>query len=619
MEERDKLLRTEGIRNFTTARNFIRNCLETNSNRYYRQSKTRGIRPKHILLLVLTTAFSFIFSINHTYAQCTYEVYDSESFESAPSAGLFGIWNNGGVDCDRVTTHPNTGSYSLRLRDNSSTSVLTTKDLDLIAYEKIRVDFSYYAVSMENNEDFWLQYSTDDGSNYTTVADYDSGDEFNNDERHNVQVEINGPFTVKTRIRFRVDASDDDDQVFFDDVVINGCLPNGPEICDNNIDDDGDGDIDCNDSDCNTSGNADIVVSQSGITNSIFALGASDTQAAEFYENADQMVLDLTDVIFSGADYTIRWRKDPGSGGTPTVTVEESANGSSWSDAAGSPYSPNDTSYFDETITASTSTRYLRIINTSPIGWDMQLDAASYSVPCLQAEICNNNIDDDGDGDIDCADSDCGPTITCGASIESGSYHVYNSEGFESAWLGDRWYFETEIWIDGGVDCQLDSDYANTGSYAVNLQDDHSSSVLTTNDLDLTEYEELRIDFSYIVRSYETAEDFWLQISTDGGSSYTTVEEWNLGDEFNNLERHNESVTISGPFTVNTRIRFRSNASNNGDDVYLDDIVINVWVPAQTTDPGSCTAAVTFPGPATEDNCGLASVVNDFNGNSKCI
>ncbi|MCB9295391.1 MAG: hypothetical protein H6559_20045 [Lewinellaceae bacterium] len=63
-------------------------------------------------------------------------------------------------------------------------------------------------------------------------------------------------------------------------------------------------------------------------------------------------------------------------------------------------------------------------------------------------------------------------------------------------------------------------------------------------------------------------------VSTNGGSSYTTVEEWNLGDEFQNEVRYFESVVITGTFSSNTRLRFRCDASSNTDYVYIDDIEI---------------------------------------------
>ena len=72
----------------------------------------------------------------------------------------------------------------------------------------------------------------------------------------------------------------------------------------------------------------------------------------------------------------------------------------------------------------------------------------------------------------------------------------------------------------------------------------------------------------------ETNEDFWLQVSTNGGSSYTTVETWAQGSEFTNNSFYNESVTINGPFSANTRLRFRNDASGNSDWIYIDDVVI---------------------------------------------
>lgn len=171
------------------------------------------------------------------------------------------------------------------------------------------------------------------------------------------------------------------------------------EICDNGIDDDGDGDIDCADADCTTSGNADVVISQTGVTNPNNALGAPDAVQAQLWDTGDQMVLDLTDEIPSGNDYTIRWRRDPGTSADPNISVEESANGSTWSAATGSPFTFTTTTYFDQTITASTNTRYLRF--TSNNVYNVDLDAVSYSFSCSPSEICNNGIDDDGDGFID--------------------------------------------------------------------------------------------------------------------------------------------------------------------------------------------------------------------------
>ena len=104
---------------------------------------------------------------------------------------------------------------------------------------------------------------------------------------------------------------------------------------------------------------------------------------------------------------------------------------------------------------------------------------------------------------------------------------------------------------------------------------------MTTDNLNLSNADEVTVDFTYVASSMDnSSEDFWLQVSTNGGSSYTTVEEWNLNDEFVNEVREFDSVIIPGPFTSNTRFRFRCDASGNSDWVYIDDVVITACINA---------------------------------------
>jgi Metallo-peptidase family M12/Secretion system C-terminal sorting domain len=152
---------------------------------------------------------------------CTYGPINSNDFDSG-----FGIWTDGGTDCARINnaTFANSGTFSIQLRDNTSTSVMSTTNQNWAAYEEITVSFFYYAVSFDNsNEDFWVQISTNGGSTYTTVGDYNFSTQFSNNQRNSGTVVIPGPFTSTTRLRFRSDASADDDQVYIDDVVITGC------------------------------------------------------------------------------------------------------------------------------------------------------------------------------------------------------------------------------------------------------------------------------------------------------------------------------------------------------------------------------------------------------------
>ena len=110
----------------------------------------------------------------------------SDGFESG-----FGNWNDGGSDCSRSASNANTGTYSIRLRDNSgASSSMFTDVLTLSAYTEVDVSFSFIASSMETGEDFFLEVSTNGGSNYTVVQEWNSGTEFSNNQRENVLLTI---------------------------------------------------------------------------------------------------------------------------------------------------------------------------------------------------------------------------------------------------------------------------------------------------------------------------------------------------------------------------------------------------------------------------------------------
>ncbi len=159
---------------------------------------------------------------------CIYEIIDFNNFDAN-----WGIWNDGGSDCRRSTrdaAFANSGTRCVRIRDNTATSVMTTDDLDLAGYDELTVNFSFITNSMETNEDFWLQISTDGGLNYTTVKDWDSDVEFTNNSRQNPSVVITGPFTSNTRLRFTCDASANNDLVYIDDVEISGCAINNSNL-----------------------------------------------------------------------------------------------------------------------------------------------------------------------------------------------------------------------------------------------------------------------------------------------------------------------------------------------------------------------------------------------------
>ncbi len=159
--------------------------------------------------------------ISEDCATCTPTTIANDDFESG-----WGIWNDGGSDCHYYSqAYIPYGQKAVRLRDNSGGSKMTTDALDLTQYDEITVDFAFTSVGMKNGHDFWLQVSTDNGSTFTTVADWVKGVDFQNSQ--NVPIHksatIAGPFTANTKIRFRCDAANNANRIHLDNIVMNGC------------------------------------------------------------------------------------------------------------------------------------------------------------------------------------------------------------------------------------------------------------------------------------------------------------------------------------------------------------------------------------------------------------
>ncbi len=418
---------------------------------------------------------------------CTVQEIDFNDFNQS-----YGLWNDGGSDCTRSTSDAEYAvggvGAPVRLRDNSSSSVVTTDNLALVTYQEITVNFSYLARSMDNpDEDFWLQISTDGGASFTTVEEWNLGDEFENDVRYNDAVTISGPFSNQTQIRFRCDASSNTDYVYLDDIRMTGCNSDPADpTCTDGIQNGQETGIDC---------------------------GGPDCPACPTCE----------DGIQNGQETGV----DCGGPDCPACPTEPSCEDG--------------------------------IQNGQETGVDCG------GPDCPACPTCEDGIQNGQETGIDCGGPDCVP---CSGECTT---QLINFNDFNASY---------GIWNDGGSDCTRSTsypDYAVGGTGAVvRLRDNSSSSVLTTDDLNLSAYQEITVDFTYIASSMDNpSEDFFLEISTNGGASFVEVEEWNLGDEFENEIRYFDAVTIQGPFSTNTQIRFRCDASSNTDYVYIDDVSIS--------------------------------------------
>jgi hypothetical protein len=160
------------------------------------------------------------FSYRYDTAPWTQLTYDD--FEAG-----WGNFADGGTDCTRYNggVYAHQGNIAANIRDNTSTSVFSyASSKDVSAYSQIKVEFWFYAVSMDPGEDFFVEFYN--GSAWQTIASYVSGTHFNNGSFYQIcgadLIITNGVYTFPTnaRFRFRCDASDDDDNVYIDEVKI---------------------------------------------------------------------------------------------------------------------------------------------------------------------------------------------------------------------------------------------------------------------------------------------------------------------------------------------------------------------------------------------------------------
>jgi len=236
-------------------------------------------------------------------------------------------------------------------------------------------------------------------------------------------------------------------------------------------------------------------------------------------------------------------------------------------------------------------------------GDETGVDCGGSSCPsCPVAPTCTDGIQNGSETGVDCGGPDCAPCNTGGCTNVD-----VNFNNFEGGW---------GIWNDGGSDCRRsinDAAYANSGNYCVRIQDNTSTSVMTTDNLNLAGFEEVTISFNYIAESMENGEDFWLQASVNGGASYQTLVTYARGTDFQNGTREFETVTITGTFTSNTRFRFRNDASTNNDRIYIDDVDISgcangarmsneelLAAPETTSKVPSLAQVALFPNPTSD-------------------
>lgn len=204
-------------------------------------------------------------------------------------------------------------------------------------------------------------------------------------------------------------------------------------------------------------------------------------------------------------------------------------------------------------------------------------------------EVCNDGVDNDGDGAVDCADSDCAgdpacnPTSTCTVDegFESGSTGWTNS-GASTCSTGDFIRGTPTEVVARGVTTQVGG--ANLGSNALFTATNSSAGV---NDVDggncillsptfsVSDASTLNIAYFHGQRDAgDDANDFFrLEVSTDGGSTFTSIA--STGDSTSNAAWNTASTAIAAGSQVQVRVQC-SDGAGPGDLVEcgIDDLSI---------------------------------------------
>ena len=219
------------------------------------------------------------------------------------------------------------------------------------------------------------------------------------------------------------------------------CSPPPPEVCDNQVDDDLDGATDCADADCEGDPacepacvDDDLEDNDTPETATAAALPAAFAGLVSVYGDVDVFVLDVCDgAVVSAAASFIHAQGD-----IDIYLVDGSGTALAGSDGTSDSEAFTWDAPFDGTLYLVVQMYTMDACN--PYDLEFDVDTAGCVPP--PPEICDNELDDDGDGATDCADGDCVDFPACQTGAED-CFDGVDNDG------------------DGAADC-LDSDCSGT-------------------------------------------------------------------------------------------------------------------------------------------------------------
>jgi chitodextrinase len=216
------------------------------------------------------------------------------------------------------------------------------------------------------------------------------------------------------------------------------------------------------------------------------------------------------------------------------------------------------TSYSVTGLTENTS--YTFTVRAKDAAGNVSGDSNTANVTTLATPTCSDGIQNGDETGVDCGGSSCAPC--------SSSSTILNQGFFESGWDG---------WVDGGSDAfRYSGTRSYEGTYSIRIRDNSGvGSSMTLNNVDLTPYDQVEVEFFFFPNSMENGEDFWLRFYN--GSSWSTVATWTSGTDFNNGTFYTSTITLDASqfnFASNSGFRFQCDASGNNDQIYIDAVTI---------------------------------------------
>jgi len=157
-------------------------------------------------------------------------------------------------------------------------------------------------------------------------------------------------------------------------------------------------------------------------------------------------------------------------------------------------------------------------------------------------------------------------SVTTSAAGGGGGSGTVLASYFETGWDG---------WNDGGSDCgRTSSSRSYEGNYSIYIRDNSgTASAMTSSAYNVSQYNQLTIDFYFYSYSMENGEDFWVRYYN--GSSWSTVAAYVAGSSYSGDGFYHATITLSNVnFPSNAQFRFQCDASSNSDIIYIDQVTI---------------------------------------------